>query len=184
MRKENKRQLMHFLVGLGAIAMLFVFGRPFAAAAVFFVIIAGTLLINLRVQGLRIGFTEWFVERFERENAILPGFGSACYAAGVLIPLVFLTEVNEVAACIFILAIGDGLSTLAGRKGRIRLPYNKAKTAEGAAAFFLGSLPCVVLVGAAAVPLALLAALVETVDFRIDDNLTVPIACTIFFMVF
>jgi dolichol kinase len=183
MRMEFERQVMHLLVGVGAIAMLFLLGRPFTAATVFFVLLAGTLIVNLKINGMKIFFVQWFIERFERRDALFPGFGSACYATGVLIPLVFLTDINEVAACIIVLAIGDGLSTLVGRKGRIKLPYNRKKTAEGAAAFFGGSLAAVLFVGAGALPLAVVAAIVETIDFRIDDNITVPVACTLFFLV-
>jgi dolichol kinase len=184
MRTEMERQLMHFLVGMGTITMLFMFSRPFTAGAVFFVLLAGTLMINARLQNVRIPFVEWFVKRFERKNILFPGFGSACYAAGALIPLVFLTNFNQIAACILILAVGDGLSTLVGIGGRHKLPYNKKKTLEGALAFFIGALPSVFFIGILGIPLAAVAAVVETIDLRMDDNLTVPIACTIFFLVF
>lgn len=183
MRTEAERQIMHLLVGLATIAMLFIFSRPFTAGAVFFVLLSGTLLINARIQGVKIPFVEWFVERFERKDILFPGFGSACYAIGVLIPLVFLTDFNQIASCILVLAVGDGLSTLVGRKGKRKLPYNKEKTLEGALAFFMGALPSVLFIGILGIPLAALAAIVETINFRIDDNLTVPIACTIFFLV-
>ncbi len=183
MKTEIERQIMHFLVGLGTIVMLFTFSRPFTAGAVFFVLLSGTLMINARIQKLRIPFVEWFVERFERKGVLFSGFGSACYAAGVLIPLVFLSDVNHIAACILILAVGDGLSTIVGRGGKHKLPYNKEKTLEGALAFFIGALPSVFFIGILGIPLAVLAAIIETVNFRIDDNLTVPIVCTIFFLV-
>lgn len=183
MKTEKERQIMHLLVGLATIAMLFVMGRPFTAGAVFFVIVVGTLMINARIQGLRIPFVEWFVQRFERKDILFPGFGSACYASGVLIPMVFLIDVNQVASCVLVLALGDGLSTMIGRKGKHRLPYNQEKTLEGALAFFIGSLSSVFFIGIMAIPLAALAAIAETINLRIDDNLTVPIACTIFFLV-
>ena len=183
MKTEIERQIMHFLVGLATIAVLFAFGRPFTAGAIFFVLLAGLLMINMRIQKVRIPFVEWFVERFERKEVLFSGFGSACYAAGALIPIIFLTELDQIAACILILAIGDGVSTLVGKKGRRKLPYNRSKTLEGTLAFFIGSLPSVLFIGITGVPLAAIAAVVESLDFRIDDNLTVPIACTVFFMV-
>jgi dolichol kinase len=123
------------------------------------------------------------VQRFERKDILFSGFGSACYATGALIPLVFLSDVNQIAACILILAIGDGLSTLVGKKGRRKLPHNQGKTLEGALAFFIGGLPSVLFIGILGIPLAAIAAIIETIDFRIDDNLTVPIFCTVFFLV-
>ncbi len=184
MDDETKRQIMHFLVGLVTIALLFHMGKSFMAAAVFFVLMAGMLIINLRIQGMRIGFVEWFVKRFEREDVLFTGFGSACYAAGALIPMVFLTDLNEVAACIFILAVGDGMSTIVGRKGRMPLPYNSKKTAEGSLAFFITSLPAYLFIGPIAIPLAVIGTAVEGMPLVIDDNLTVPIACTALLLVF
>ncbi len=183
MKTETERQILHFLVGLATIAMLFTMSRPFTAGAVFFVLVVGTLIINMRIQKVGIPFVEWFVERFERKDILFPGFGSACYATGVLIPLVFLSDVNQVAACILVLALGDGISTIVGRKGKHTLPHNKEKTVEGSLAFFVGSLASLAFIGIMAIPLAALAAIVETINFRIDDNLTIPVFCTIFFLV-
>jgi len=182
-KKEKERQIFHFLVGIATILLLIYYGRGITIAGVFFTIIIGTLLINARFLGKRIGFVKWFEERFEREDALLPGWGSACYATGVLIPLTFIADTNGIAAAIFILALGDGVSTIVGRKGRIKIPYNKQKTVEGSVAFFLSSLIAYLFIGPAIIPLAALAAAVESIDFKIDDNLTIPIACTAFLMV-
>jgi len=100
-----------------------------------------------------------------------------------LIPLAFLHSPSEIAAVIFILAIGDGASTIIGMKGKHKIPYNKEKTFEGTVAFFLFSLPAYFFIGEAIIPLAIIAAVVESLPLRLDDNLTVPIACTVFFLV-
>ena len=183
MNTELQRQLFHLLIGIVTIAMLLWLGRGYMVGAVFFVIIAGTLLINARMLGVRIGPVQWFEERFEREDVLFPGWGSACYAAGTLIPLTFLLDTSQIAACILVLALGDGMSTMVGRIGKSRLPYNRKKTLEGTAAFFMGSLAAFPFIGELAIPLALIAAIVESMDLKLDDNLTVPIACTIFFLV-
>lgn len=169
---------MHFVVGIVSIVLLFSIGQTLTRAIVFFVIITGTLLINAKIQGKKIGFVNWFVEKFERKNVLFPGFGSATYALGVLIPLILLDNVNEIAAIIFILAVGDGISTIAGRPGKIKLPYNNKKTAEGTAAFFLSSLPAWLFIGEAIVIVAALSAIAESLPLKFDDNLTVPIVAT------
>jgi len=182
MDRETGRQLFHMAVGLIALAVFLHFGRGFAIAVAFFTIITGTLLINLRLQGKRIPIVLWFEKRFERKDAPLPGWGSACYATGVLMLLATLSDVNGIAAAIFILAVGDGVSTILGRKGKIRIPYNKDKTAEGALAFFISSLPAYYFIGPLAIPLILLATLAETLPL-LEDNLVIPAACLAFFLV-
>ena len=174
---------MHFLVGIATIALMFYLGRHFMVAAIFFIILAGMLVINLRLNGMKLGIVEWFVKRFERKDVLFPGFGAATFATGTLIPMVFLADTSQVAACIFILAVGDGVSTLVGRAGRIKLPYNKEKTIEGTAAFLVASAPAYYFVGPAIIPVAIISALVESIDFGVDDNLMVPIVCTLFFLI-
>ncbi len=180
--REDARQLFHILVGIGALSTLLLFGRGFMLAAVFFIILAGTLLMNARLLGRKVALVQWFEERFERLDAPLPGWGSACYAAGALVAISSLSDASQIAAVIFVLGIGDGLSTLAGLRGRLRLPYNPRKTLEGTLAMFLSSLAAYAFVGPLALPLALIAALAETIP-GIDDNLTIPIACAAFFLV-
>jgi dolichol kinase len=164
-------------------AFLFMFGRGYTIGATFFTLILGMLLINARLLGIKIGLVSWFEKHFERPDALFPGWGSACYAAGVLIPVSFLSQVPEIAAVIYILAVGDGISTAVGRRGSHRLPHNSGKTLEGTAAFVFASLPAYLLIGPAILPLSLLSAIVESIDWRIDDNLMIPIACTIFLLV-
>ncbi len=177
MNKETNRQIFHVAVGIITLFLLAILGRGFMTAAVFFVIIIGTILMNLRIQGARIFFVDWFERLFERADAPLPGWGSAAYALGVLIALTFLSDSAEIAAVIYILAFGDAISTIVGRMGRIKLPYNDKKTVEGSIALFFASLPAYMLIGPLIVPLAMLAALAESLPI-LEDNLTVPIVCT------
>lgn len=182
MDRETSRQLFHMAVGLCAIAFLLALGRGAMIFATFVTIIVGLVLINLRLLGFKIPVVQAFESRFEREDAPLPGWGSACYAAGVLLSLTFLHGVDQIAAVVFVLAVGDGVSTIVGSRGRLRLPYNRRKTLEGTAAFFLSALLSYFFVGTLALPLAFLAAMVETVPV-VDDNLSIPIACTALLMV-
>ena len=183
MERETERQIFHIMVGVGALAALLMLGRGFLIAATFLTLIVGTLIMNARLLGASIPLIGWFEERFERRDVPLPGWGSACYAAGALVAAVFLQETVQIASVLFILGIGDGFSTLVGMRGSHRLPYSGKKTFEGMGAMFLSSLAAWWVLGPLALPLAVVAALAESVP-GIDDNLSIPIACTAFLLVF
>ncbi len=180
-RREVERQLFHILVGIIALSVLILLGHGIAMAACFFTLVIGTILINARLLGFRIPLVQWFERRFERPDAPLPGWGSACYATGVLLALTFLDDTSLMAATIFVLALGDGLSTIIGLKGAAAIPYNRKKTVEGSAAMFIASLGSAIFIGPAAVPLAFAATVAESLPL-IDDNLSIPIASVVLFL--
>ena len=182
MDKETARQLFHMAVGIAALAVLLALGRNFLVAAVFFTIVIGTLLMNARLIGMKIPLIEWFERNFEREDAPLPGWGSACYAAGVLLAAAFLSSTGQIAAVIIVLGIGDGVSTLVGMRGTRRLWHNSKKTLEGSLAMFVSALGAWLFIGPAAIPLAVVAAVAESMP-RLDDNLLIPAACAAFFLI-
>jgi uncharacterized protein (TIGR00297 family) len=141
---------------------------------------------------------------------VLPRIGAAIYRPGdrerglhgilfyplavLLLLIVFPTRLDIVAAAWGILAIGDGLATLAGRAvGGRRWPWNRDKTVAGSTAFAIGGAcagvllawwcrpavtpaPSIVFILVAPVVAAVIAALVETVPARLDDNLSVAAA--------
>lgn len=109
--------------------------------------------------------------------------------------LVFRSRLDIVAAAWAIMAAGDGAATLAGKRWPSRrLPWNAEKTWAGLTAFIVAGIPAAVIAGGwvglgvgdqpeRAVPLWLIAvaatvvaALVETIPIRLDDNLSVPAA--------
>lgn len=182
MDKELMRQVFHLSLGFVAIAVLLMLGRNWLMAAGFFILLAGLLAMNQVLLERRVRVIDLFVELFEREDAPLPGWGSAAYACGVLILVTALEGVPEIAAGILILAAGDSFSTIIGRDGTHRLPYNGKKTAEGSLAFFIASLPAYYFIGPAIVPVAFAAAFVESLDLPVDDNLTVPLTCVLVFL--
>jgi dolichol kinase len=148
----------------------------------FAAILAGLLAMHLVLRAHRLPFVTWFIESFEREGVRAPGFGSAWYAMGVLFATVSIQGIAPLSAVICILAFGDSLSTIIGRRGTHPLPYNRKKTIEGSIAFFLGSLSACYFLGPLAVPLALACALAESLPLPFDDNIVVPAAAILFFM--
>jgi uncharacterized protein (TIGR00297 family) len=122
--------------------------------------------------------------------------GILFYPLSVLILLLlFPRRLDIVAAAWGILAIGDGIATIAGRAiGGPRWPWNRDKTVAGSSAFVIAGAAAAVflsiwcrphsmtpppttflLVGVPIVA-ALAAAAVETIPIRLDDNLSVALS--------
>ena len=119
-----------------------------------------------------------------------------CYALGVLLLIVTFPTRPDLAGCAWgILAAGDGTATIVGRAlGRTRLPWNRHKSFAGSLAFIVcgsamglllawqlhphaaGSLKF--LLGATLMA-TIVAAAVETIPIRLDDNVSVSAAAAL-----
>lgn len=179
---EKKRQILHIIVAVGAIIVLLLYGRGVLMSATFFILVIGLILVNQAYLGKTNRIVEWFIRNFEREGVRFPGWGSACYATGVLLLTSITQNPNYIIAGLVIIGFGDALSTLAGSQGKIRLPYNKKKTLEGSVAFFLSSLPTVFLIGPAGIAAGAIATFVESLPLPLDDNITLASVLTILFL--
>lgn len=179
--KEESRKLIHIAIGIIFLLILQYFGRHTLEIILFAGILAGLMAMHLVLSAFRIPFVSWFIENFEREGVRVPGFGSAWYAFGILMAAVAIGDPNALSAAICVLAFGDSLSSVFGKKGRLRIPYNQNKTLEGSLAFFVGSLSAYIFIGPAAIPLALVCAIAESLPLPLDDNITIPAAAILFF---
>jgi len=183
---ELNRQAVHMLFGLILLSILFalplapqdaiVLAQAFTLLILFYLLI----IIDRRAKSLRTPFADFLINTLERKDAP-PAHGAMWYALGSLLALTFISNIWAIAATIFLLAVADGLSTLIGINYHHFLPYNKKKTFEGTAAFFITGLATCAFIGLLAVPLSLLTTLVESLDVGLDDNLTIPFACIVFF---
>lgn len=180
--REMIRQFIHMALGILFIAMLFLLGRHALLVFTFFAVILGSLLINMYMQGRRLAVVD-AVRGLERGEVAFPGYGSAWYMVGMLVLASFLTEPAKIASGIFLLGISDGVSTLVGIYGRHKLPFNPRKSWEGSAAFFATALFTWVWIGPVALPLALIASVVESLPLPWDDNVLVPLATAVFLRV-
>lgn len=117
--------------------------------------------------------------------------------------LLFRDRLHLAAAAWAILAFGDGAAAICGRAlGGAPVPWNPEKRLSGSAAFVLAGLPAAVMIGmfvargsatsawpdvASALPVlavaTLLAALAESLPWRVDDNVRIGIACAAVFFV-
>jgi len=182
--KEGSRKLIHIAIGIIFLLILHYFGRHTLEIILFAGILAGLMAMHLVLSSVRLPFVSWFIENFEREGVRVPGFGSAWYAFGILMAAVAIADPNALSAAICVLAFGDSLSSVFGKKGRFSLPYNRNKTFEGSIAFFIGSLAAYLFIGPAAIPLAIVCAIAESLPLPLDDNITVPAAAILFFYLY
>lgn len=181
---ETKRKVLHIFSGAIFLLFLLIFGRTKLAALLVAALLVGLLVINLLMMGRKVPLADWFIHNFERPKVRFPGYATAWYVSGLLIAATVLHSPGEIAAVICSLAFGDGISAIFGERGRMKLPYNKEKTVEGVAAFFIASLASIYFVGWIAIPFSLAAAVFESLPLGIDDNFTVPLFGAAFFYLF
>jgi len=179
---EDARKLVH--IGFGVCA-LFLRDLPWWGAAL---IALTALVFNLFLMP-RVGSIIY--RPADRSRAFAQGV--VFYPLAVLLLILLFPHRADIAAASWgILALGDGMSSLLGRRyGRRRIPWNREKSICGSVSLFCfggaaGALLAWWCRPALAVPpplwfslgapfaAALVAALVETIPIRLDDNLSVP----------
>ena len=180
---EDGRQVVH--VAMGGVALVLRFANWWEAAVLAGVAIAVNAHALPRMPG-------WPLYReSERRRRYLSGV-TLYPIAILLVILAFPHRLDIVAGAWGILAFGDGMATIVGRRiGGPRIPWNRAKSAGGTAAFVIfggaaGAILCVwcrpiivpppYLWFSAGAPFlaALAAAAVETIPIGLDDNVSVP----------
>jgi uncharacterized protein (TIGR00297 family) len=179
---EDARKLVHIGAGVGA---FFLRDLPWWGAA----LLALTGLVFCVLAMPRVGAAIYRPAERSRPFA----HGVVFYPLAVLLLVLVFPHRPDIAAATWgILAAGDGMSCLLGRRfGRRRIPWNREKSLCGSVALFLcGGAAGAVLawwcrpalsmppsmwfsIGAPFLA-AFVAALVETVPIRLDDNLSVP----------
>jgi len=175
---ELLRKTLHIGFGLFALALRWL--PWWLAALVALGAVAGNWLVLHRIVGKSVA-------RHERGWDA----GIVIYPAAVFVLIVVFRNRIEIAGATWaILAFGDGFATLAGKQIRgPRLPWNRDKSWSGLTAFllfgfvaaffvfrFLQTRPTVLPPMAIVAVAVLVAAIVESLDLRINDNITVPLA--------
>lgn len=182
MTSETARQSLHIAMGGFALLLRWL---PWWQAVI---LAAGALVFNVLVLP-RIGHALY--RPGDRERGV---HGIVFYPLAVLLLLVLFPRRPDIVASAWgILAAGDGLATLAGRAlGGPRWPWNREKTLIGSAAFAVGGAaagvflawwcrpatdpsPALIFALLAPIAAAIVAAFVETIPARLDDNLSVSL---------
>lgn len=179
---EDERQLFHIFLGACSIALVLLLGIQLASYVVGVILVLGLILVHMKLSGMWLGPLDGIIARFERPG-ITPGYGAMTIAAGTLAILTLLANKEQILASLVVLGLGDAASTIAGRRSKKKLPWGKKKTVWGMAAFFVASLPAVYYGGLPAVVVAAAAALAESFETNVDDNLIISVVCVVAFRI-
>jgi uncharacterized protein (TIGR00297 family) len=180
---EQARQAVH--IAAGGFALLFRYISWWEGALLAGIALAFNLYALPRMGGARL----------YRSPDVVRGYsgGILLYPISILLLiLIFPNRLDIVAAAWGVLAVGDGMATIVGKKfGGRRLPWNQDKSIAGSVALFVfgagagsflawwcrpAQIPPPYLWYSLIVPIiaALVAAAVETLPINLDDNVSVP----------
>jgi len=184
---EIRRRLIHISFGVLVIIALSVWGSgkfEYVEGALLATFIVGLWIVDQKLKKRKLPVIDFMLEMLDRPHA-MPAYGAFWYGMGILLLLSFIRNMDYMLAGIAILALGDGASTLVGMNGDIRLFYNKKKTLEGTAAFFIVScLASYPFIGSAGIALSFLCSVAESIDWGLDDNFIIPLTCLLFYLLF
>lgn len=188
---EDRRQVVHIAMGAWALLLRWLSWPQAVALA------SAALLFNWLVLP-RIGGRALYREADHARGYPL---GILLYPFVVLLLILIFRDHLAIAAAVWgVLAAGDGAATLVGRRlPRARLPWNVEKTVAGTAAFVVFGTTASALLGwwvsaragtpatldtlpawlAMALVATSVAALVETIPVRLDDNISVSAAAAL-----
>lgn len=178
MFSEEKRQIVHILLFILAFCLKYL--NRWQAAMLLFILLLFTLVIVPRLK-----LKKYFYRHSEKkysQGAVLYFF--------ILLILVIIFPLPIVAVSWAILALGDGSATLIGKHFKCKeLPWNKHKTFVGSIAFFIFAstgafvlliwmIPTMSYSSALiiAIKTALIAAIVESLPLKINDNVSVTLS--------
>jgi dolichol kinase len=178
MANEIGRQAVHAAAGIAAIAIGVVAGRQMLVAILLTALAATLSLAHLKLSFKRLHALDAILAKLERKDAAFPFAGAVSYAVGTLMLATAAQDYAFALAAIAILAVADSVSTVVGnRLGKRGTPLHPRKSLAGSVAFFAaGTLAAWPFIGAPAAAYALVLAVVEGIEWGVDDNIVLPIA--------
>lgn len=181
MFKEENRQGVHIL--------FFLFTFLFKYLSRFQVLVLLLILLFITVTIVpRFRVKDYLYRQFEKKYSR----GAISYFLTLFV-LALIFPLHIVAVSWVILALGDGMATLVGKNFKAQeLPWNKNKSYYGSMAFiFFAAIGSLILlkwlvpglsIGQAfsiGLKTSIVAAIVESLPWQLDDNITVPLASAV-----
>ncbi len=183
-KKEIMRDAVQALLGMCTVLIFLYMSLPIAKDLILLFVLAGYTLGAYASERNDSAIAHKLYS-MERSYTKL-GHGAFWVATGMLIAVSFLNSQMPIVSVAAALLIGDSAATITGKIiAGPRLPYNRRKTLSGSMALFaVTALISYPILGPVGLLAAALAAIVESLPLPLDDNLAVPLALTIFYVVF
>lgn len=178
---EFTRKSIHLLIAF--VPLILTYSRPLAIWLLTLGIIAFSMFESLRMRGIKVPIISALTLKAARvRDAGNFVTGPITLGLGALISILAFKPVPASIA-IYILAFGDGLSSLVGKTiGRIRLPFTQGKSLEGSLTCFTVSFVSAYFlsrkVGTALI-IALVSTIAEAMPTKDWDNIILPVAAGI-----
>lgn len=184
-RVETRRDFVHIGIGIVLLAIFLILPFYYAVYITIIVIFLGYIYNSALVSRFSKSRHYSILSSFER-NVEIFGLGALYLAVGTAFLLGFIHNLHFVIIGIAALLLADPIATIVGMNvGGAKLFYNKKKSVLGTLAFFLVvTLVGYPFIGAYSVLFGAVLALVESVKIPFDDNLTIPIAMIIIYVIF
>ncbi len=183
MRKNHilLRNAIQIAAGIAFIGILYLYGLGLLTVVMIAFLLLASLVANYALTAN--DSLSKALYSIEKEGTVL-GSGARWLSVGAIVAVAFLQKDYAIVVLIAIF-ISDSLSTIVGQSlAGPKLPYNGKKTVSGTAAYFLSaSILSYPFIGIAALPIGIIAALLESQPFHIDDNFDVALVTVILFLV-
>jgi dolichol kinase len=173
---EIARKSLH----MSGVAVPFLAGySPLGVTLLLLAVSAGYLVLEFwRIHGVHLPLAHWVAQSvLRRSEARRLAAAPLTLALGMMVSL-WCLPLRVAQACILIVAVADSAATIIGaRWGRFFWSHNRMKSLEGSVAFLASALVCasVYLPLSSAVPLALFAAVIESLPLQDWDNFAMPV---------
>jgi farnesol kinase len=180
---ERARKAAHVLSNLSACLAILILGPQTTSYLVLLALFVGIPVMHLTVMGIKVPGIEGWLKKVGRVGET-PGEGPLYNALGILFALGLLRSNPQAAvAVILMFGLGDGLATYTGTTyGKHKLPWNRNKTMEGTLGFMAGAMCALLIMPVSATLLvAALAAIVESLPLKLNDNITLPVVLSSLF---
>jgi phytol kinase len=175
---ELTRKSIHLLIAF--VPLIASISRSFAVTLLLSGCTAYALFETLRFNGIKVPIVSELTARAARlRDAGKFVRGPITLGLGALLSLILFGE-SAAAIAIYVLAFGDGFSSLVGKLyGRMKLPFTRGKSLAGSLTCFLVSFLSSFLVSGLTLPslaVAFVSTLAEAIPAKDWDNILLPLA--------
>ncbi len=179
-RLEIRRDLFQILLGL--IVLSIILAAPSVSGPVVLALLIVALFYSDFASTGNHDPVTGFLRSIERSGTTF-GTGALYLAGGTAIIIGFISQQGFMLTALLALFVGDAAATIVGLTyGRTMLPYNKSKSVEGLLAYVSVVAACgYIFIGAYALLLGIVLALIEGLRIRVDDNLTTSAAAVLIY---